>query len=223
MSKQSEIEAVASAVFSGDKQAARAHAEIAIKQGIPALQILHEGLEAAILSIGESWRKQEIFLPEVLMAVEAWNFAMEVVEPHLSAENKAEATRGVVVIGTVKGDIHEIGKNIVATILKTAGFEVHDIGTDLAASVFVSEAEKYEADIIASSALMTTTMPHQRDIVEYLETNGKRASFLYMVGGAPVSQEWATQIGADAYGKNAEDAVRLALALVESKKHKLES
>jgi len=218
MSAPSQLQELASAVFEGDRERARKAAEAAIASGLPPMSVLNDGLVVAMRTIGEKWKAQEIFLPEVLMAVEAWKASMAVIGPKLSAENRAEARRGVVVIGTVKGDIHEIGKNIVAALLSTAGFEVHDLGTDLPASVFVTEAERLGADIIASSALMTTTMPHQRDVVEYLETKGKRNDFYYLIGGAPVSPEWAQEIGADAYGKTAEDAVRVALDFAKTRR-----
>jgi dimethylamine corrinoid protein len=214
MTSEQVLEALAASIAEGDEQGGRKGAEAALAAGIDPQKVLTEGLVAAMRTVGDRWKANVIFLPEVMMAVEAWNAAMEVVEPHLSADAKAGARRGVVVIGTVKGDIHDIGKNIVATLLRTAGFEVHDLGTDLTASYFVAEAERVKADIIAASALMTTTVPGQRDIVEYLQTIGKRGAYFYIVGGGGASQAWADEIGADAYGDTAEDAVRGALELM---------
>ena len=212
-----DFSALIEAVIGGDGPTAREAAADLIAAGASPVQVLNDGLLVAMRLVGDKWKANEIFLPEVLMAVEAWTAANEAVEPHLSASAIRDAKRGVVVIGTVKGDIHEIGKNIVATLLKTAGFEVHDLGKDLPASTFVSEAERLGADIIAASALMTTTMPYMKDVVEYLQSKKKREQFFYLIGGAPVSEAVAQAIGADAYGKTAEDGVRLALEAVATR------
>ncbi len=223
MPAQPEFQALIEAVIGGDGPAAREAADRLVAAGTSPLRILNEGMLVAMRSVGEKWKANEIFLPEVLMAVEAWKSANEAVEPHLSADARRDSKQGVVVIGTVKGDIHEIGKNIVATLLKTAGFEVHDLGKDLHASTFVSEAERLGADIIAASALMTTTMPYLKDVVEYLQSKQKRSRFFYLIGGAPVSQELALSIGADAFGKTAEDGVRLALEAIAARKLRIQS
>jgi corrinoid protein of di/trimethylamine methyltransferase len=198
-------------VLEGDQLKAKELTKAALAQGVSAREVLEQGLIQAMMIVGDKWKSMEIFLPEVLMAVEAWKGSMSLLEPLLSAEEKASTIKGKVVIGSVKGDIHEIGKNIVAILLKTAGFEVIDIGTDVPASVFVSEAEKSGAKIIAASALMTTTMPNQIDIIKHLESKGIRDEYFVMVGGGPVNQEWANKIGANGYGKSADDAVRLAI------------
>jgi trimethylamine corrinoid protein len=210
MSKKDSLTELITSVWQGDRSGAKQFAEEALNQGVSPKKLLEDGLVHAMNIVGDKWKSMEIFLPEVLMAVDAWQEAMDVVEPRLTEEEKTESVQGKVVIGTVKGDIHEIGKNIVATLLTTAGFEVIDIGTDVPASVFVSEADKSGAKIIAASALMTTTMPNQRDIIEYLESNGIRDKYFIMVGGAPVNQEWMEEIGADGYGKTADDAVQIA-------------
>ena len=217
MTEQSILKTVASSIVAGDGPAAGDAVERALGAGLPAEQVVNEGLVAGMKIIGEKWKTLEIFLPEVMMAVDAFRSAMQIIEPRLTAEAKLGLRRGVVVLGSVKGDIHEIGKNIVGILLETAGFEVHDIGCDHPASTFVSAAENANADIIAASALMTTTMPYQKDIVEYLVTHGKRDRYFVMVGGGPVSSEWAEEIGADAYGRTAEDAVSLALDYMEKR------
>jgi len=218
MPAHTDFDVLIEAIFQGEASSARAAAEGLLAANVAPLQVLNNGMLVAMRKVSEKWRANEIFLPEVLMAVEAWEAANAAVQPRLTAEARQDASRGVVVIGTVKSDIHEIGKNIVATLLKTAGFEVHDLGKDVPASTFVAEAERHGADIIAASALMTTTMPYMKDVVEYLQSKGKREDFFYLIGGAPVSAEHATAIGADAYGKSAEDGVQLALDAVASKR-----
>ena len=177
--------------------------------GLPARALLDNGLVAGIREVGEMFRRGEVFLPEMMLAAEAWQAGMDVLEPLLAGEPKAEAT-GKVVIGTVKGDIHSLGKNIVATMLKTAGFEVTDLGIDVPASKFVSAAVDSNADIIAACALMTTTMPQQKEVIEHLVAAGRRSDFFVMVGGASTTKEWAAEIKADGYGETAADAVTLA-------------
>ena len=148
------------------------------------------------------------------MAAEAWEHAMKVIEPKLLAAGVERKKTGRVVIGTVSGDVHSIGKNIVAAMLKMSGFEVFDLGIDVAASAFIMKAEEVGADVIATSALMTTTMPQQKNIIEHLEARGVRDKYCVLVGGGSTNQEWANIIGADGYGRTAGDAVALALKAV---------
>ncbi len=173
--------------------------------------LLDDGLIAGIREVGEQFRRGDVYLPEMMLAAEAWQCGMDLIEP-LVAGKAAGPSKGRVVIGTVKGDIHSLGKNIVITLLKTAGFEVSDLGVDVPASTFVTEAAKRRADIIAVCALMTTTMPQQREVIEHLFASGKREDYYVMVGGASTNQEWATEIKADGYGATAADAVALAEA-----------
>ena len=171
--------------------------------------LLNDGLVAGIREVGEQFRRGEVYLPEMMLAAEAWQEGMNLLEP-LMAGQPAQQAKGKIVIGTVKGDIHSLGKNIVSTLLKTAGFEVYDLGVDVPASKFVARALETHADIIAVCALMTTTMPQQKEVIEHLFAANKREDFFVMVGGACTTEEWATQIKADAYGATAADAVSLA-------------
>ena len=171
--------------------------------------LLNDGLVAGIREVGEQFRRGEVYLPEMMLAAEAWQQGMNLLEP-LMAGQPAQQAKGKVVIGTVKGDIHSLGKNIVTTLLKTAGFEVVDLGVDVPASKFVAKAVETHADIIAVCALMTTTMPQQKEVIEHLFAANKREDFFVMVGGACTTQEWAEQIKADAYGATAADAVSLS-------------
>jgi corrinoid protein of di/trimethylamine methyltransferase len=220
MDTENILEPLLNSIVTGDPSQAKEEARKALEQGIPPLDVLEHGMVAAMRVVGDKWETFEIFLPEVLLAINAWQAAMNIVDPMLSKEERADAIKGKVVIGTVKGDVHDIGKNIVSSLLKTAGFEVFDVGHDAPASVFITEAERVQANIIALSALMTTTMPYQRDVLEYLETRGIRDQYFVMVGGGAVTQEWADNIGADAYGETAEDAARLALGHVDSQQKK---
>jgi corrinoid protein of di/trimethylamine methyltransferase len=181
----------------------------ALDAGLPARTVLDDGLVAGIREVGEMFRRGEVFLPEMMLAAEAWQSGMDVLEPLMAGQPRS-AARGRVVIGTVKGDIHSLGKNIVSTMLKTAGFEVIDLGTDVPASRFVTTAIDSRADVIAACALMTTTMPQQREVIEHAVAAGRRNDFFVMVGGASTTRGWATEIGADGHGETAADAVSLA-------------
>ncbi len=175
--------------------------------------LLNDGLVAGIREVGEQFRRGEVYLPEMMLAAEAWQGGMDLLQPFMARQSSSRA-KGTVIIGTVKGDIHSLGKNIVITLLKTAGFEVIDLGVDVLASRFVAQAEEHHADIIAVCALMTTTMPQQRDVVEHLFAAGKREDYFVMVGGACTTPQWAAEIKADAYGETAADAVSLAEAYI---------
>ena len=160
--------------------------------------------------IGKRFQSGEMFLPELQMSADVFQAAMEILQPKLLDAKVEIRPKGRVVIGTVKGDLHSIGKNLVATMLRTAGFEVTDLGVDIPTFTFLEQAEKANADIIALSALLTTTMPAQGEVIEALNDQGERDKFRILIGGAPVNQKWADEIGADAYGENAAEAVTLA-------------
>ncbi len=182
------------------------------------LVIVEKGMMPGMTEVGNKFSAGEIYLPEMLMAAEAWEQAMKILKPKIIAAGSTIKRLGTIVIGTVQTDIHEIGKNILANLLTTAGFEVHDIGCDVPASKFIGMAEQVNADIIAASAIMSTTVPYQKDVVEMLKAKGLRDKFLVMVGGGVVTQDWADQIGADGYGDLASDAVDVAKTLITNKK-----
>lgn len=189
-------------------------AEKTIAAGINPLRIINEGFTPAMIEIGELFSQEEISLPQVIVAAENMLAAVKILEPHIPA-GSSEEKAGVVVIGTCAGDIHDIGKGIVATMLRISGFEVYDLGRDVPPAKFVEKAREVNADIIASSTLMTTTMMGQKAIEEELRKAGLRQKIKTMVGGAPVNQNWANKIGADAYGENASEAVQKAKELAE--------
>jgi corrinoid protein of di/trimethylamine methyltransferase len=192
----------------------------ALAEGGDPARILDDGLIEGLRQVGESFRRGEVYLPDMMMAAEAWQAGMDLLEPLLAVRPATGTARGKVVIGTVKGDIHSLGKNIVVTMLKAANFEVVDLGINVPASRFIEEAERRQAEIIAASALMTTTMPQQRDILEHLTAGHKREAYFVMVGGGCTTAEWAKEIQADAYGETAADAVALAQAHMASLKHR---
>ena len=204
------------AIVEMDVQKGKDAATLLIKENHDPLEGIENGLSRGMKVIGEKFGKLEIFLPELMMAAGVFNAAMTILKPHISSDSKS-AKNGTVLIGTVKGDIHKIGKDIVAMMLETGGFEVHDVGEDVTTSTFIEEAEKVNADIIALSSLLTTTMAAQKDLIDILKEVGQREKYLIMIGGAPTSQKWADEIGADIYGENAENAVSLALEFMSKK------
>jgi len=181
-------------------------------QGVPAKDLLNRGLIAGMDVVGERMEKEEIFIPEVLMAAKAMSAAVEILKP-LLAESDVGA-QGKVVIGTVKGDLHDIGKNLVAMMLESAGLEVYNLGVDVAPEKFVSEVKARGANILALSGLLTTTMPMMKETLAAVAKAGIRDKVKILVGGAPVTQAYATEIGADGYAPDAGSAARLAKSLL---------
>ena len=214
MSKEDLLKQARQAVIEGDEEAAEAMARKVIAEGINPVEIINEGLSPAMTEVGDGFANEEIPLPGVLVAAEAMTRAIEIIEPHIAKEEVAE-TLGTVVIGTVEGDIHDIGKRIVATMLKVYGFEVHDLGRDVPIDVFVEKAKELKPDILGSSSLMTTTMGGQKILEEKLRAAGIRDNFKTMIGGAATTQEWANKIGCDCYAEDANDTVLKAKELIK--------
>ena len=207
------IEKAKEAILEFDDEAAEAVAQEALDAGINPAELIEEGFTAAMTNVGERFGAGELFLPHVIAAADAMQAAINILTPELekmSAQTKSKAT---VVIGTIEGDIHSIGKDIVATMLKIAGYKVVDLGRDVPIKKYVEKARELKADLVASSALMTTTMVSQIQIEEQLKESGLRESLKTMVGGAPVTQAWADKIGASIYAENAADAVTKLNAL----------
>jgi len=213
MSGDDTLKGIEEAIVRGDKERSAQLVERALGE-IKPLTIMQGGMMPAMEKVGDQFSCGEIFLPGMLMAVEAWNEAMKLLKPKILAAGESIGKKGTVVIGTVQTDVHEIGKNIVSTLLSTAGFEVHDLGVDISASKFIQKAEEVDADIIAASAIMTTTMTYQRDILEHLMASGLRDKYIVLVGGGVVNQKWADEIGADGYGETAMEGVRVAKELL---------
>ena len=207
------LKGIEEAIIGGDKERSAQLVEEALAAMDP-LTIIQGGMMPAMEKVGNRFSCGEIFLPEMLMASEAWKETMKLLKPKMLAVGESVGKKGTIVIGTVQTDVHEIGKNIVATLLSTAGFEVHDLGVDISASKFIQKAEEVGADIIAASAIMTTTMTYQRDILEHLMASGLRDKYIVLVGGGVVNQKWVDEIGADGYGGTAVDGVRVAKELL---------
>ncbi|MEA3367360.1 MAG: corrinoid protein [Planctomycetota bacterium] len=202
---------MADAVERGDQKAAVQATQEALDAGLAPEQILNEGLIAGMSSIGIKFKNNEVFIPEVLIAARAMGGAMGILEPKL-VETGVQP-RGKVVIGTVKQDLHDIGKNLVAMMLKGGGFHVTDLGVDVAPEKYVAAVEENQPQIVAMSALLTTTMPNMKAVVEALKEAGLDGVKI-IVGGAPVTQDFADQIGADGYAADAGSAVDLAQELI---------
>jgi 5-methyltetrahydrofolate--homocysteine methyltransferase len=190
---------------SGDDAKVRELTQQAIDAGLSASKILNEGFLAGMAVVGRKMGARELFLPEVLMAARAMKAGVELLKPLLAADEVP--TVGKVVVGTVKGDLHDIGKNLVGIMLEGAGFEVFDVGADVEAEVFVDRAEAEGANIIGLSALLTTTMVNMKSVIDLVRERGLENKVQVVVGGAPVTQEFADEIGADAYGYDANHAV----------------
>jgi len=217
MKKEEIFEDLLKAVVDIDEEGGKRAAVKLIEEKIDPVEGIEKGLSQGMKIIGEKFNKSEIYLPEMMMAADVFTSVMEMLKPHISAERLDKMKRGTVVIGTSKGDIHAIGKDIVAMLLETAGFTVYNLGVDVATSTFIEEARKVKADIIGVSSLLTTTMPGQKDVIDILRETGERDKYTILIGGAPTSQDWADEIGADGYGETAEKAVSLALELVAKK------
>jgi trimethylamine corrinoid protein len=217
MQKEQILENLAASIVDGDEDMALENTRAALEMQMDPLETVEQGLSIGMDDIGEQFGSGDVFLPELLMAANAFKAAMEILKPELDAQNKQTAQRGTVVIGTVRGDVHNIGKDIVSTVLETKGFDVVDIGVDNDALKFIQEAEKAQADVIALSCLMTTTMPAQKEFIETLEEMDQRDKYFVIVGGGPVTQEWADEIDADGYGKSAVNAPDLVKDLLGKK------
>lgn len=208
------LDKLAQAVQEGEEDEARSLAEQAIAENVDPMKAV-DALTGAIREVGDRFERMEIFLPEMMLAAQAMQQALEPIAPHLEAHAAQRQRKGTVVLGTVEGDIHEIGKNIVALLLEVNGYAVHDLGPDVNALDFIKKAQELEADVIGASALMTTTMPGQQEIVELLKDMGLRERFLVMVGGTPVTDAWAEEIGADGWAENAMQAVAVLDKVME--------
>jgi corrinoid protein of di/trimethylamine methyltransferase len=205
---------MAQSIIDGDNDVASDLAQQAIDLGIDPLEAISQGFVVGVNKVGEAFSNGEAFLPELVMAGEAMKAAVAVLEPELARLGTERKMLGKVVLCTVEGDIHEIGKTLVGTMLSSAGFKVFDLGVDVPIMQVVEKAREVNADIVAMSALLTTTMVHQKDVIEALEDIGIRSKVKVMVGGAPVTKEWVKQIGADGYSEDAIGAMKVAKQLL---------
>jgi len=195
------------AIEAYDSEAAVKAARDAIDSGIDPLEAVEKGFAKPIRELGEAFDRMEIFLPQLMLGSDAMKAGMEVLEEAIKSKGGEIKNKGIVVIGTVEGDIHDIGKTVVGALLQANGYQVHDLGVEVPAARFIEAAGVHRADIIAMSALLSTTMLHQRDTIELLKNKGLRDKYFVIIGGAPVTPQWADEIGADGYARGAFEAV----------------
>jgi len=210
--------AMRQSIIDGAPETAATLAEQSLQAGLPPLDTINNGFVPGMQAVGEEFGRGKMFLPDMMASAEAMRAAMAMLEPELKRLGTERPMAGVVVLGTTKGDIHEIGKTLVGTLLTAHGFRVHDLGVDCSGEKFAAKAKEFGADIVGVSALLTTTMKNQKTVVEAIDRAGLRSRVRVIVGGAPVTRQWAEQIGADGYAKDAMSAVALARTLMEQKK-----
>jgi len=200
-------------LIEGNEKKLTSLAQSALDEGISAKEILENGLMAGMDIVGEKMEAEDMFIPEVLRSAKIMSAAIDILRPHL-VEGDIRVI-GKVIIGTVKGDLHDIGKNLVAMMLESAGFDVYNLGTDIPPDKFIEEVKDKDADMLCLSALLTTTMPMMKTTIDTLAESGIRDQVKVMIGGAPVTQDFADQIGADGYAHDAGSATRLAKSLLQ--------
>lgn len=208
------LETIYEAVLNGDAQKTDAEVTVALETSVPPGDILHKACIPAMREVGRLFEEGEKFVPEMLISARAMQAAMNLLKPHLAQEDVSAV--GKVVIGTVAGDLHDIGKNLVGMMLEGSGFEVIDLGTDVSPQQFVDTAKQHKPDLIGMSALLTTTMPSMGATIEALKEAGIRDQVKVMVGGAPITQDFADKIGADGFAPDASSAARTAKEVVDA-------
>ena len=218
MEQQEILENLSMAIIEGDEDKAKEYAKEVLIGKMDPLKAVEQGLSKGMITLGERFEKGEVFLPDLLIAADAFNIAIGVLKPAMEAQKKQVAKLGTVLIGTVNGDVHGIGKNIVAIVLEAYGFEVVDIGVDNPSLKFIEAAEKVKADVIGLSSLMTTTMPAQKEVIDILKEMNLRKKYLVIIGGGPVTKEWADKIGADGYAESAFQAVDMIKELLSRRR-----
>jgi corrinoid protein of di/trimethylamine methyltransferase len=209
--------AMRQSIIDGAPDTASSLAQQGLAEGIAPIEAINNGYVPGMHDVGEQFARGQMFLPDMMASAEAMRAAMAVLDPELRRLGTERPMAGVVVLGTTKGDIHEIGKILVGTMLTAHGFQVRDLGVDVAGEKFAEKVRELNADIVGVSALLTTTMRNQKGVVEALEKEGLRARVKVIVGGAPVTRRWAEEIGADGYAKDAMSAVVLARELMQEK------
>jgi len=214
MTKEAVLLDLEDAIVAGDEDKAREATEAALAAGIEPVEIMQGGVARGMERIGELFRQFKVFLPELMLAGEAGKAVLEIVVPALKAGDRESIFTGKVVIGTVVGDMHDIGKNLVGAVLAASGFEVYDLGIDVSPMAFVRKAQEVGANIIGMSSLLTTSLPYQKDVVDYLNDVGIRDKYFVIVGGGPVTPEWAAECRVDGYARLATEAVKLCQQLL---------
>lgn len=207
--------AMQQSVIDGAPERAAELASLALRDGIAPLDAINQGYIPGMQQVGEQFGLRQMFLPDMMASAEAMKAAMNVLETELTKDGSERPYLGTVVLGTVKGDIHEIGKALVGTLLQANGFKVIDLGVDVSGEKFAATVREMNADIVGCSALLTTTMKNQKSVIEALDSRGLRPAVKVIIGGAPVTRQWAQEIGADGYSKDAVSAVELVKSLLQ--------
>jgi corrinoid protein of di/trimethylamine methyltransferase len=205
-------------IIDGTSETATQLAQQALASGVDPLDAVNQGFAAGITFAGDQFGCGQMFLPDLLASDEAMKAAINILEPEMRKRGSQRDALGKIILGTARGDIHDIGKNLVATILSASGFQIFDLGTSVTPEQFVAKAKEVDADIVGISALLTTTMAGQRAVIEALDLNGLRPRVKAIIGGAAVTQKWASEIGADGFSPNAIDALELARNLMRKVK-----
>lgn len=215
MGKEELLKKAFDSIVEADEDEAMASMDMAAEAGIDNIELLNDGFSAGMNYLGEQFAEGEVYLPELIFASEVMKAVTDRIEAEMAASGEKIENKGTFVIGTVEGDVHDIGKGICASLLKTSGFEVYDMGHEVPMADMIDKAVEVDADIIGTSALLTTTMQQQQILEDLLREKGLRDKFKTMIGGAPVSHEWAKTIGADAYTDNATECCDVAKSFVE--------
>lgn len=214
MSAEELFKAMTQSIIEGEPEQAEQLAREALAQGVAPLDAINKGFVPGVDEVGKGFGCGDLFLPDLVRAGAAMKAATKVLEPEMLRRGSTRESAGTVVLGTIKGDIHEIGKNLVGTMFTASGFTVHDLGVDVPFDAFVEKAKEVNADVVGVSALLTTTMANQRKVIEAIEKAGLRPKVKVLVGGAPVTRGWASEIGADGYAEDAVGAVKVARELL---------
>ena len=214
MSKEDLFKQMTQSIIAGDKQTAESLARSAVANKLDLIDVIEKGFIPGIQKVGDLWEQGEYFLPELITSSECMKSVMSILQPEMEKAHIEKKSPGKIVIGTVQGDIHDIGKNLVASMFSANGFDVIDLGGDVRLEKFIETALEAKADFICLSALLTTTMLGQKQVIEMLKEKDLRSRFKIMVGGSPVTQKWADEIGADGYAENAMSAVVKAKKLI---------
>lgn len=214
MAREDIMQKAFDAIVEADEDMAQEVLEEGKAEGITCVEMLQEGFSKGMNELGDQFGRGEIFLPELIFATEVMKIATDAVDEELAAKGGEVVEKGKVVIGTVEGDVHDIGKGICVSMLKASGLDVYDLGREVPVDAFIEKAEEVGADIIGTSALLTTTMTVQKDLEEALKERGLRDKYKTMVGGSPVTKRWAEKIGATAYSEDASECCAVALELI---------
>ncbi len=214
MSREAIINDAIESIVKCDQDAAVEIAKRALAEGLDPVEVLTDGYSAGIRKVGDLFGRGELFLPELMLAADVMKTVTTIFDEAIKGKDGARQSKGVMIMATVEGDVHDIGKGIVISLIKTQGIEVIDLGRDVPVATIIEKAEEYEADLIGTSALLTTTLMEQKKLEDVLKKNALKGKYKTMVGGAPATQRWADRIGADAYAEDAAEAVTKALVLL---------